>query len=317
MRNKRTAGLLISVICLAALLSGCGSSGPMIAVSVVDRNITTQAEFSAGSTVQEILQEAELTLGSQDEVEPALDTQVTEDGANITIRRYAKVKVIDEDTETEVEMLGGNASDALQEAKITLGADDSIDCSPEAYLQDGMTIVVTRVRTISLTVNGEEKQVKTSARTVKQLFEEENIKVGKEDRLNVKESDPIADGAKIVLDYVSTKEEKVEQAIAYGTETQYSDSMNKGQSKVSRSGVNGKKELTYKVTYVNGKEESRELIGEKIIQNPVNQIVVYGTKEVAPARTIVSRQKVYDCDGSGHGYEIITYSDGTESYVDF
>ena len=73
--------------------------------------------------------------------------------------------------------------------------------------------------------SGEEKQVKTSARTVKQLFEEENIKVGKEDRLNVKESDPIADGAKIVLDYVSTKEEKVEQAIAYGTETQYSDSI--------------------------------------------------------------------------------------------
>ncbi|MCD8014235.1 MAG: SH3 domain-containing protein [Lachnospiraceae bacterium] len=33
--------------------------------------------------------------------------------------------------------------------------------------------------------------------------------------------------------------------------------------------------------------------------------------------TEVSREPVYDCDGSGHGYYIITYSDGSVAYVDF
>ncbi|MCD7744760.1 MAG: SH3 domain-containing protein [Lachnospiraceae bacterium] len=33
--------------------------------------------------------------------------------------------------------------------------------------------------------------------------------------------------------------------------------------------------------------------------------------------TEVSREPVYDCDGSGHGYYIVTYSDGSVAYVDF
>lgn len=34
-------------------------------------------------------------------------------------------------------------------------------------------------------------------------------------------------------------------------------------------------------------------------------------------RKIVSREKVYDCDGSGHGYYVITWSDGEIEYKDF
>lgn len=33
--------------------------------------------------------------------------------------------------------------------------------------------------------------------------------------------------------------------------------------------------------------------------------------------TIVSKEKIYDCDGSGHGYYVIKYSDGREEYEDF
>lgn len=38
-------------------------------------------------------------------------------------------------------------------------------------------------------------------------------------------------------------------------------------------------------------------------------------EEVENPRTEVSRQNYDDCDGSGHGYTIITYSDGTEEKV--
>ena len=102
--------------------------------------------------------------------------------------------------------------------------------------------------------------------------------------------------------------------IPYETQTQYSAALNKGTSQVTRAGVTGKKEVTYRVTYVNGQEEKRTKVSEKVLQQPVAQIVTQGTKAV---RTVVSRQKVLDCDGSGHGYYIIKYSDGTESYQTF
>lgn len=47
----------------------------------------------------------------------------------------------------------------------------------------------------------------------------------------------------------------------------------------------------------------------------VNQLVMQGTKP--KGKTVVSRERVDDCDGSGHGYYIITYSDGSVEYQDY
>lgn len=116
------------------------------------------------------------------------------------------------------------------------------------------------------------------------------------------------------------KREKKTEEIAFSVETQKSSSMYVGSSKVTREGVNGSKEVTYQITYVDGKEESRKKVKEKVIKEPVSKIVTEGTKEKpqqssqkssGSGKHIVSKRKVPDCDGSGHGYWEIKYSDGT------
>lgn len=82
------------------------------------------------------------------------------------------------------------------------------------------------------------------------------------------------------------------------------------------------KTVTYEVTYVDGKETTRTVVSEKIVKNAVDAIVVYGTKKAAASsggggKSVASRVRVEDCDGSGHGYYIVTYTDGSVSYVDF
>ena len=78
---------------------------------------------------------------------------------------------------------------------------------------------------------------------------------------------------------------------------------------------NGEKEVTYEVTYVDGREESREAKSETVIKEAVNQKVVMGSKP--QGKTVISKQAIYDCDGSGHGYYIIKYSDGSVECKDF
>ncbi len=51
-----------------------------------------------------------------------------------------------------------------------------------------------------------------------------------------------------------------------------------GNSYIEQYGENGKKELTYKVIYENGKEVKRELVGENVIKQPKDHIVVKGTR---------------------------------------
>ena len=100
--------------------------------------------------------------------------------------------------------------------------------------------------------------------------------------------------------------------------------MYEDESSVSQEGSDGEKELTYDVTYVDGRESSRKLVSEKVTKEPVNEVITRGTKqrvadsqETGSGRTVVSKQKNYDCDGSGHGWYTITYSDGTVEYEDF
>lgn len=47
---------------------------------------------------------------------------------------------------------------------------------------------------------------------------------------------------------------------------------------VKQPGETGLREKTYKITYTNGKETNRVLVGSKIIKSPVPQINVVGTK---------------------------------------
>ena len=63
-------------------------------------------------------------------------------------------------------------------------------------------------------------------------------------------------------------------------------------------------------------EESRELIREEVLREPVEEVVLVGPKDTT-GLTVVSKKVFYDCDGSGHGYYEITYSDGSVEYIRF
>ena len=65
---------------------------------------------------------------------------------------------------------------------------------------------------------------------------------------------------------------------------------------------------------VDGKEDSREKLDEKVIKEPVNEVILVGTKE---GRYEVNRVAVPNCADGSHGYYEITYSDGTVEYVEY
>lgn len=55
-----------------------------------------------------------------------------------------------------------------------------------------------------------------------------------------------------------------------------------GQTKVKQEGVNGSKDVTYRVTYNNGKETKREKVSEKITVQPIPRITLIGTYVAPP-----------------------------------
>ena len=327
------------ILCIASVFSAC--SDKTVKVTVNDCGTKTEVEVNSGAKISEVLEKAEITLNEKDETEPGKDEEIKEDNSEIVIKRYAKVTVVKGDDKKEVELVGGTVEDAVKKAGITLSDTDTIDTEKTAFLKDGMTITITKANKVTLTADGKTNEVSTKAADVKAFLEEQKIVLGKDDICSEKPETKIKDGMKIVVKRVEYKEETKKESVDYESKEEYSDSMNEGESEVTRKGEKGEKEVTYKVKYVDGKEESREKKSEKVTKQPVDEIVTYGTHTESQGNdnsgggnsggnsgggnsggntdevTIVSKTPVYDCDGSGHGYYEIVYSNGQKEYVPF
>lgn len=335
------AAVLMAVCMLAGMLVACG--GQEVSLEINDMGSKTAITTSTAKTVKQAIADAEITLGEKDETEPALDTKITADLKEIIVKRYAKVTVVIGNEKKEVELVGGTVEDAIKKSGIKLEEGMTPDVPATDYVKDGMTITLTKGMKVSLTVDGKTTEIYTKAATVADFIKEQKITLGENDELSAKKDAKITDGMKLSVLRVEYKEEKKTEKIAFETEETYSDSLSEGESQVTQDGVDGEKEVTYKVKYVNGKEKSREAINEKVTKKAVNKIVTYGTASSGNdsgsdsgssgssggssgggdsgssggGRTIVSTVDYPDCDGSGHGYREITYSDGTVEYQDY
>ncbi len=344
---------LLALCCVAFVFSACAKD---ITVTINDSGTKTDVEVKTGITVSEAIEKAGIELGEKDETEPPKDETINEDTTEITIKRYAKVTVVKGKDKKEVELVGGTVEEAVKKAGFTLGETDKLSADKNAYLKDGMTITITEAIKVTLTVDGKTNTISTNATNVKGLIDEQKIKLGKDDVVSEKLETPLKNGMKITIKRVTFKDEKKTESIDFETEKKYSDSMDEGDSQVEQKGEKGEKEVVYTVKYVDGKEESREKKSEKVTKQPVNEIVTYGTKQEAAqedndsdnntgsnnnntnnnsgssggasqqsqssassggGKTVVSKTPVYDCDGSGHGYYEIVYSDGSTAYEEF
>lgn len=77
---------------------------------------------------------------------------------------------------------------------------------------------------------------------------------------------------------IETKEEISNEEITFQIENRDDGNLEKGQTNILQQGKNGVKEIKYRVTYTDGKETAREKLSEEIAANPINRIVLNGTK---------------------------------------
>ena len=305
---------LLICILISVMITGCGKK--KIQVIIKDGQTETKLDVKERETVEKVLEQAEIPVNSKDIIiKPGgIHSKITKPDTKIIILRNAKVTVEDGDNVTELEMTGKTVQDALDKTGITLTEHDYLNHSLGASLVNGMKISVVRRLEVTVTVDGETKKCLTRAVDVESFLDEQKIAVGKSDRVRPSKTTALQEGSKITVERVSFKEVIETEPIAFNTQVEYSSEMYSDQSKEKTPGIEGEKEVTYKVTYVDGKEEKKKVVSEKIKKEPVAQVIIKGTKK---RRRIVSKQKVEDCDGSGHGYYIITWSDGTVEYQDY
>ena len=85
-----------------------------------------------------------------------------------------------------------------------------------------------------------------------------------------------------VVGFRTTRYTSEEEEIPFDTIEVEDDGFALGETEVSQEGLNGAKEITYFETLINGKVVSSEAVEETVTKEPVDKVVVIGTKEPEP-----------------------------------
>lgn len=179
---------------------------------------------------------------------------ITSIGALATNAKLMSVKIIlSNDYEMTVFSSKTNVAEILKENHVTLEDDETVSPKLEEDLGDNKTIRISKI--------GEEQEIA--------------------------ESEEVLTSEMILQNYNTITEKIVKEQVVIPFETITKESTSEGtkQNKVVQNGIDGLKEITYKVKYQNDVEIEKIEISSKIIKEPVNKIVEVRTIQVTSRDT--------------------------------
>lgn len=97
-----------------------------------------------GDTVDDVLKMAGIVLDSDDLVTPA-ESELVKDGDKIQVTRMVQVTIAADGSEVAATVHTGSVSEAVRQAGVQLGPDDTLSVAPDKMVRAGMKIGVSRV----------------------------------------------------------------------------------------------------------------------------------------------------------------------------
>ena len=158
------------------------------------------------------------------------------------------------------------------------------------------SLIVSRPKNITIEVDGVIIEHKSTCGNIKEVIDELNINLNKEDKINYSLESKVKNNQNIVINRINKKEEEVIEKIDFNEVVvkDYKSAM--GEIKVISEGVQGENKKIYTVTYEDGKEVERVLKSEEIIQEPLDKIVSEGIFDENSLTVCVNKNRTLSSD---------------------
>lgn len=268
------------------------------------------------STVGDVLDQLEVTLNPADRVVPALDVPVhtLRDDQTVTITRAITVEVvIDGEPRRQLTAPLRSVGGFLRLAGIDArGVGARVEPGVTSLLDDGDRIELTLPRPARVTVDGRRHEVATFAPDVDALLDEVAVVPGPDDLVVLGPLDTsilraahgIALGGTGVRRHVApadtsldrevtwhldvtivrvTYEEVVDEVVLdHGTEQRETTELLRGTTRVADEGEDGLRHDIYRIERHDGRQVARRLVGEQMVREPRDRVVLIGTREPPP-----------------------------------
>jgi hypothetical protein len=197
----------------------------------------------------------------------------------IVIKPFA-IGITDNGSYFDTQASAATVSDFLQEKNIALGDKDYIFPAPDTKIFPGSRIIIRRATPVAIEVDGQNIKIDTLGTNIRDAISDANITLSHADKVSPDINSLLVRNLQIKITRINFEEITLEEDIPFQTVEKEDNTVMWRKKETKQKGEKGIREKTYKVTYTNGKETNRVLLGSKIAKPPVSQIEVVGTKIV-------------------------------------
>lgn len=231
-----------------------------------------------GVTVGDLLERQGIVLGPHDHIVPAPATGLWE-GMHVRVQFAKEITLVLDGHRRTVWITGEKTvEDVLDELNVPAGRLAYVRPGRGATVDDGDVIVYRPAVLVRVTEGGRTDEVITNAPDVATLLDSMGLVLRRSDRVQPGLKSPVEPGMEIRVVRVRVREITVREEVAFQTRVRYSDDLYRDQQRVQRAGVPGLTAMRYRVRIEDGAEVHRQLMNRRVIREPVDQIVVKGTR---------------------------------------
>ena len=196
----------------------------------------------------------------------------------------------------------------LKEAGLGLEGMDSVTAEP---LESATALRVQRSRAVTVDYLGERIETETFGETVGQLLARLGIFPEPEDQLSHSPDTPVSDGMCIAIRRVHQEVQQYTACVPHSVIRWEDETLPAGTEKVQVEGLNGQMRCTALVTYVNGREVSRQVTEQVILSHPVDRLIAVGIGtaqgQAEPGKLVIGKNTITLPTG-----EVLTYTHTTQ-----
>ena len=297
--------LLIGLTAIVVLAVGGVTMGYQALGKDVTLTLDGKSEqiSARGETVGDVLEAEGVTVSDHDVVAPGLDEQV-EDGSHIAVRFGRPLRLEVDGKEQTYWVTATEVDDALSE----IGRDfttAALSVSRGATIgRRGMALEVVTPKDVTVKLGARKRAAETvTALTVGDALEQLGAAPDADDRVRPGLDTVIDDGSKITWTRVRVATKAVTgERVPFDTVERESDELIQGETRVETKGHAGRRDVTYRLVFENGKLTTKRVVSQQLVREPVDEVVTVGTKELEIAA--VAGNSVWDrlaqCESGGN-----------------
>lgn len=198
----------------------------------------------------------------------------------IEVRHTVGISLVQDGETSVLQSTADTVGEALFEADIPIYETDIVQPDVGTALTDGMTITIDRAMPIVIDVDGTQIETRAPQGTVLDALTGAGIALVGLDYSIPAEAEAISPQMTIRVVRVTEQIVSQSESIPFETTYQADASLELDTRQVIQAGQTGLRRINERVRYENGVEIGREPAGEEIVQQPVTEIVGYGTQVV-------------------------------------